>query len=199
MTLKKDNEEILVVTRKKIFSGGKWQGINTEISQKVLELAAKGEFKRRGDIEENPSFQQIIPYIVFRYKDKYFLMQRTAKHDEKRLADMYSLGIGGHINRKDLKEGEDVFNWARREFMEEVDYKGNLNLSILGILNDDNDEVGKVHLGVVILAEGDTGEIQVRDEHKSGEFMFLEEASKLKLENWSKILVESNFLKKDSF
>jgi len=119
-------------------------------------------------------------------------MQRLASHDEQRLANMYSCGIGGHINDEDLKTGETVFDWSKREFAEEVEYKGNLDLKVLGVLNDDSNPVGEVHLGVIIVAEGDSSEIQVKDEHKSGKLVTLDEAMVHldSMENWSRIVFE---------
>jgi predicted NUDIX family phosphoesterase len=189
----KYNEEILVLKTKDIFFLKKWQGINPNFSKKIKELVlTKLEFRKRGEVEEDFSLKQIISYIIFSYKNKYLLTQRLDKPNERRLASFYSFGIGGHLGKKDLENGSSLSDWAKREFEEEVDYKGNLKFETLGVLNDDSNPVGKVHLGLVVLAIGDSPDIKVKDEHKSGELLFLNEAKKnyKNMENWSKIVYD---------
>lgn len=187
--MSKEDEQILVVPRE-IVIPQPWHGIKTTGIEGFEKLVREnGSFRRRADCEEDPTFQQIIPYMVFRHEDKYFLMQRTNTGGEARLHNMYSLGIGGHINELDLA-GETIMDWARREFEEEIDYSGNFTATPLGLLNDDTNEVGKVHLGYVLLLEGDSDQIKIRDEHQSGELMSLYEMRFLTLhmETWSSII-----------
>ncbi|HEV1996767.1 MAG TPA: hypothetical protein VGR61_01365, partial [Candidatus Dormibacteraeota bacterium] len=93
-------EEVLVVPRALVFPDGAWHGfIDADLDRYLEIISAKFEFKRRGDVEEDPGFQQIIPYVVFRHGDRYFLTKRLKESSEKRLRHLYSLGIGGHINR----------------------------------------------------------------------------------------------------
>jgi len=70
----KDDEQILVVKSDTIFKDGRWQGLKTDKLDYFVDLIKKNcEFKRRGDMENDPSFKQIIPYILFNYKNQYFL------------------------------------------------------------------------------------------------------------------------------
>ena len=71
-------------------------------------------------METDPAYKQIIPYLVFTYENKYFLMQRQKKASETRLQSKYSLGIGGHIREEDM-ENCTLVDWAKREFEEEID------------------------------------------------------------------------------
>lgn len=189
--MSKEDEQVLVVKREDLFPKGSWHGINPDESDRVVLLAStKGEFQKRSKVEKEPLVKQIIPYIVFRYQDKYLLMQRLENHTEQRLASLYSYGIGGHLREEDLEKGEGILDWAKREFSEEVDYGGNLHLKVLGVLNDDSNSVGQVHLGIVIIAEGDSTQIKVKDEHKSGKLVSLSEALEHydQMENWSQIV-----------
>ena len=105
----KEDERVLVVGRQQVFQGGTWLGINPDASDRVFNLAStQGEFRKRGDVEEDPSIKQIIPYIVFKHGDRYLLMQRIDTHDEQRLANLYSCGIGGHLREQDLGQGEGI-------------------------------------------------------------------------------------------
>ena len=161
--------------RSKIFAHGTWHGINSENTIKYLKLIlANYTFLPRGKVENDPSWQQIIPYLILEVGGKIFLMRRKGDHTETRLSSMYSIGVGGHVNRKDIRElgklssAAQVFSLAKREFEEEVDYKGTYQTKFLGLLNDDSNEVGMVHLGLVVHLSGDTKDAKVKDEHKSG-------------------------------
>ena len=72
-------ERVLVLAREKIFTPNSWRGVNSDrehIQKVILLTQSDAEFKERDSVEEDPSMKQIIPYLVFRYKDRYFLMQR---------------------------------------------------------------------------------------------------------------------------
>ena len=87
-------------------------------------------------------------------------MQRKGTASEQRLKNKYSLGIGGHIRQEDMTTNS-IFDWARREFHEEVKYAGKLDIEPIGILNDDTNAVGQVHLGLVLLLKGDSEAISL--------------------------------------
>lgn len=166
--MNKDDEQILVVKSDIIFKDGKWQGLKTDNLDYYVDLIKKNcEFKRRGDMENDTSYQQIIPYILFNYQNKYFLYRYLKKAGEQRLKNDYIIGIGGHINKNDVKPGEDVLEAGRdREWDEEVEYKGRLDKKLIGILNDERRPVEAVHLGLVYLFKGDTPDISVKEKDK---------------------------------
>ena len=188
-------ERVLVLAREKIFTPNSWRGVNSDrehIQKVILLTQSDAEFKERDSVEEDPSMKQIIPYLVFRYKDRNFLMHRSGEGKERRLHNKFSLGIGGHIREEDVGS-ENVFKWAEREFHEEVSYPGKFTTEILGLLNDDEtDKVGNVHLGILILVEGDSPEIKIRDEHKSGQLLPLNGIGEHReeMESWSKFVYD---------
>lgn len=186
----KFNEPIIVVKREFLFKNGKWQGINKVGFTEYLALVQQHqESMLRGLAEENFEYKQIIPYLIFRHNNLYFLMQRKSSSSEQRLANKYSLGIGGHLRTEDLK-GTTLFEWAKREFNEEVCYKGNFTITPLGILNLDTTPVEKVHIGFVLLLDGDCADIKVKSELQSGKLVTLEECKKLDLEQWSAVVLD---------
>jgi predicted NUDIX family phosphoesterase len=151
------------------------------------------EFQPRSAMELDPTYKQIIPYMVFQHDARYFLMQRRATTSEQRLKNLYSLGIGGHVQQQDVVS-TDLMDWARREFNEEVAYSGNLTVKTVGILNDDSNEVGRVHMGLVLLLQGDSGDISIKSELKNGQLLTLAECKTYydQLESWSRLVL--NFL-----
>jgi len=195
--LHKGDERILVVRRDILFLKGLFQGLSRDQDRYFEKLVNKKmEFHPRGLMEENFLYKQIIPYLVFHHNGRYFLMQRTNSGSETRLHNRYTLGIGGHIRQEDLI-GVSIVDWARREFHEEVTYAGTLTFEFLGVLNDDSSPVGQVHLGFVYILHGDSDEIAVKSELKSGEMKTLAECKKQYeyLEDWSKIILNKLELK----
>src|SRR3990167_2521932 len=189
---KKSFERVMVVKRDEIFADGIWRGIKTANLQKYLNIiSTRHKFLPRSEVEENPHWQQIIPYLIFEKGDKIFLMRRKSDHTDKRLANMYSIGVGGHVNKKDMGS-RNIMNWAKREFEEEISYEGHYKSEFLGLINDDSNDVGLVHLGLVIKISGDSDNISIKDEHKSGS---LESLSKIgahykHMETWSQIVYD---------
>lgn len=186
-------EQILVVKKDILFAGhSAWHGVNSHNIESIVEIITNHqEYMERATAETDLSYKQIIPYMIFTFNGEYFVMQRKATASEQRLAGKLSLGIGGHMNQEDMN-GKTIFDWAQREFEEEVSYSGNLTIKTLGILNDDTNDVGKVHLGLVLLAQGDNDQISIKDEHKSGVLMSKKECL-IKIdnfENWSKMILQ---------
>lgn len=146
---------------------------------------------RRGDAEENVAFKQIIPYFIFRQNAQYFLMQRANTAGEARLKNKMTLGIGGHLRIDDMRNVP-VSEWGMREFHEEVVFGGGIKITPFGIINDERNAVGKVHLGLVFIVDGLGGDISVRSELKSGGLVSLAEIQKNydNLETWSQIVVD---------
>ncbi len=189
-------ETILVVKRNDICSQEEWTGFKkSDLSNEIAAVKDKAVFMFRPDAETDIRYKQIIPYLIFTHNNKYFLMQRKSTASEQRLASKYSFGIGGHIRKDDI-EGSSLLHWALREFHEEINYSGNLQDLPLGILNDDSTDVGKVHIGFVILLQGDSDKITIKSELKNGQLLTLEECENYynDMETWSQMIF--NVLKK---
>ncbi len=143
--------------------------------------------------EQDESMKQIIPYIAFKHKDKYFVYKRLEKSGEERLVEKFSMGIGGHINPIDVNSKDILWEGMKREFEEEVEYPYDYKTRIIGFINDDSDSVGRVHFGVVFLVKGSNDRIDVKEKDKlSGKMMTLLEAKKFrdKMEGWSQIVYD---------
>ncbi|OIO45458.1 hypothetical protein COU05_01880 [bacterium (Candidatus Gribaldobacteria) CG10_big_fil_rev_8_21_14_0_10_37_21] len=190
------NEEILVIKRDIIFKDTIWQGLKTDNLEHFLDIIKNNfEFKRRGDVENDPSFQQIIPYILFNFENKYFLYKYLEKAGEQRLINDYMLGVAGHINPVDNKQENTIEAGMMREWEEEVDFQGNLlEKKLIGILNDDSRPVEAVHLGLVYLFKGDSAKIVVKEKETiKGEMMTLPEIALCmeKSGGWAPIIYHS--------
>lgn len=188
----KADEKILVVARKKLFPASAPQGLTPFDEQKLHHLITSScEFQWRSKVETDPSFKQIIPYLIFSYDGDLFLMQRSSKTTEQRLKNLYSLGIGGHIREKDLSTPS-ILTWADREFHEEINYAGAYTPQFLGLLNDESNPVGQVHTGCVFLLNGASPHISIKSELASGVLTSPKDclAVRSQLEPWSQIVLD---------
>jgi predicted NUDIX family phosphoesterase len=194
-------EQVLCVKREDIFPDGAWNDfISDRLDWYQSVIRAHHLFKPRAEVEDDPSYQQIIPYVVFRHADRYLLTHRLRASSERRLRKQYSLGVGGHINPGDLEGGDPIADGLKREWEEEVIYEGSFEAKLLGLLNDESSPVSKVHLGVVFLVDGDSPTIEIRETTKlAGELLTLEEMRiyYLGMESWSQ-MVYDRLLRGDS-
>jgi predicted NUDIX family phosphoesterase len=126
------------------------------------------------------------------------LMRRLARGGEKRLHQKLSIGVGGHINPEDLEGMDDrdpVRAGTLREIAEELDIRGETAIEAIGVLNDDSNAVGAVHVGLVqTLSVRGTVEIRERDVLE-GRLVLPSELERLleegaDFETWSERLVE---------
>ncbi len=188
------SEQVLCVKRDEIFPDGAWHGfVSDDLERHQAVIRERHFFKPRSEVEDDPTFQQIIPYVVFRHGDHYFLTHRLRASSEKRLRKQYSLGVGGHINPGDLEAGDPILDGLKREWQEEVNYDGRFEARLIGLLNDDSSPVSKVHLGVVFVVEGDTPNISIRETDKlAGELLTLDEMRiyYLGMESWSQMVYD---------
>ncbi|HEX6547748.1 MAG TPA: NUDIX hydrolase [Candidatus Dormibacteraeota bacterium] len=188
------DEHVLCVNRDDIFPDGAWHGfVETGLVRAQEVIRGASFFMPRSEVEDNPEYQQIIPYVVFRHGDRFFLTHRLKASSEKRLRQQYSLGVGGHINPGDLEHGDPINDGLKREWEEEVEYAGRFEARLLGLLNDDSSPVSKVHLGVVFLVEGDSPQIRIREVDKlAGELLTLDDMRMfyLAMESWSQMVYD---------
>ena len=151
-------EHVLVVPTQIFHSLGYFQGFCAEIGQyrDVLLDAKNVQFRPRSEVEKDPGFKQLIPYMLFCYTDlsgKVSLFQyiRGRGMGESRLRQKRSIGIGGHISAEDREQlSNDVYREGMlRELHEEVVLHTTFTEHCVGLINDDSTEVGSVHLGIV--------------------------------------------------
>lgn len=183
-------EQVMVVERDKIAQYLVERGLVREQLDEILDAIYDGHFfLDRPTAEISPQYKQIIPYVIIRHADSFFLLQRTQKQTEARLHHKLSLGIGGHIN----PDTPDLLDGLHKELEEEVNVAGDYDLTFAGILNDDTTEVGTVHLGAVYVLEAHDRDVTVRETEKmTGRWVEAAELPALReqLETWSQIVYD---------
>jgi predicted NUDIX family phosphoesterase len=160
------------------------------------ELLSHLKWATRGPLEQDPGKKQLIPYVIVTRDDEVWVMRRTRAQSEARLHDKLSLGVGGHLDDAEREAEDPVMCGAQREFEEEVHVHGAsfdaLTWSYVGLLNDDRNEVGKVHLGVVFHVRlTSTQNLSIREQDKlEGSWMRWDAIDAARLETWSQLVAE---------
>ena len=192
-------ENILVVRRSLFDQLGAFQGLCFEVERYLPAFLARENnfFTPRGPAETNPELKQIIPYVLLVHGERVFHYVRGKKAGEQRLVAKGSLGIGGHMNDSD--EGlfaldREAYNVAvQREVAEEVFLETKYTNHVVALLNDDSNEVGKVHLGVVHIFRLESDAARKREAMitESG-FLTIPElcARRDALETWSQLCLD---------
>ena len=162
------------------------------ISELRAAIATHGRFLDRPIAEANPSFKQLIPYVVVRSGELVFLMERTDGGGDPRLHRRASIGVGGHLNPID-GEADPLGAGLRREWAEELIADWEPRFRPIGLLNDDSNAVGSVHLGIVFEVEAAGRGLVVRERTKlAGRWADVGEVAATgdRLETWSRLVAE---------
>lgn len=154
-------ERVLVVPAELFRRLGYFQGFCGNVAPYLDELLrpANMSYRPRDQVERDPGFKQLIPYMIFRHADAagrqtVFQYTRGTGQGEGRLHRKRSVGIGGHISAVDAATNgsrNPYEEGMRRELEEEVAVESPYTARCVGLINDDQTEVGTVHLGVVHL------------------------------------------------
>jgi len=162
---KKRDENVLVFESRLLHEIGHFQGLNPNVEPYISAIFTPGNcfFMPRPAAEQEPRYKQVIPYVILAYGDSVFSYVRGRSSTEGRLVGLRSIGIGGHISDKDAAlPGLELHNEARvsglhrlyidavrREAEEEVSIDCEYEAREVAVLNDDQQEVGRVHFGIV--------------------------------------------------
>ena len=171
--MSKFDEQIIVVSRELLFDNEKnaFNGFlskNDVQGEEIFNTFKNYEVKRRGYMEEDPSYKQLISYCLLENEnDEILVYQRLSGGGEERLHGQSSVGVGGHMNNV---VGADSINEvlrvnAQRELNEEVGLSEDRsqNMEYIGFINDDTNAVGKVHIGVVFKIKVKSSDVEVRE------------------------------------
>jgi predicted NUDIX family phosphoesterase len=199
----KMDEMIIVAPRNEVFNNEEltFQGVNSDkeiLKQVVSNLANSYSVMRRGDAEENETFKQPIPYCVLKRGNEVFVYERLQGGGEARLHNKLSMGVGGHMNKFEVEDFyEQLSVNLERELDEELQIDGErLSLETVGLINDDENEVGKVHIGLLVIAElKEDAEVSVKETDQLKGYWYNAESLKEKdtydrLESWSKFVAD---------
>jgi len=151
-------EQVLVVERKVLEQVRMFNGLAFDVDRYLGKIFVPGvpRFIPRSQAEKDPSYKQLIPYVIMSYNGKYLSYVRGKRTGETRLLGLRSIGIGGHINPIDADNSslfaylyENYLTAVKREVAEEVSVETSHTDRVVALLNDESNDVGRVHLGIV--------------------------------------------------
>ena len=165
-------------------------------------IARAGFFVERDHAERTPSLKQVIPYSLVVRGGRVLCLRRTRGGGEARLHDKLSIGVGGHVNPEDLpgdEGGDDRVRMLERATHrevaeEELSIEGAYTLERVGLLNDDSNPVGAVHVGLVQVITVE-GSVTVREtDQLEGSFVPAEKLHRMlaagaDFESWSSLII----------
>jgi predicted NUDIX family phosphoesterase len=195
-------EQVLVVPRLVVEGVGMFHGLVFDVDSYLEKLFAADvpRFMPRPEAEKDPTHKQLIPYVLIRCGEKYLTYVRGKRAGETRLVGNRSMGIGGHINPVDNEvplfgvDYREIYeNAVQREVDEEINIDGSRSDRIVALLNDDTNEVGAVHLGVVHVLTVDNENVTRNEQMITQlEFMTLEQlhAVRDEMETWSQLCLD---------
>ena len=205
--MNKNDEEVYALSVKDLFSGSDYfEGALFYQDTNILNnIYQKAKPVKRGVCENDPTMKHVIPYVVLTSdKQRIFVTRRTQNQTEERLHGKASVGLGGHVGPySNCSVAEAIAFGALRELNEELTgmrffnfAKKIFELKLMGYVNWDQDDVGKVHFGLIynihvdsILSKG----INIKEtENMTGEWMSYKAAKKItNYETWSFCILES--------
>ncbi len=198
-------EQILVVPADFIKSLGHLEGFEIDVDRFLLPILASNQlsYRPRAAMEVDPSFKQLIPYVVMQWTDPndglvhVFTYTRGGGSGESRLRAKRSIGVGGHISSEDADGDDDPYlTGMRRELDEEVTIECDYIDQREGLLYDPSNEVGRVHLGVIHRFTLDQPTVTSNEaELRDGEFLTVAELRSQydRLETWSQLCLDALF------
>lgn len=190
-------EYVLVFERSLLERLGSFQGLSFDVDKYLTNIIEQREycFMNRTEAEVKQEFKQLIPYVILMHGDEVVTYRRGKLLTEGRLLHNLSIGFGGHISSSDPSLFQDVYeSGLERELEEEVEIGTSFDLDAVALINDDENEVGRVHFGIVYLAHLDEPTV-VAKEKSINEIKFeriRDLAKKIdSFENWSQICINN--------
>jgi predicted NUDIX family phosphoesterase len=184
------SEQVLVVPREAVVPGEGWLGVRRDgVGAALAAVARDGRFVLRSTAEVDATLKQVIPYLILRDGQRWFLMRRTKAGGDARLHDRWSIGVGGHLTPGD----GDVLGGLRREWAEELVADFVPDFTPVGLLNDDTTPVGAVHIGIVYVADAAGRPVEIRETDKLvGTFTTTAEVAAVResMETWSRLVFD---------
>ena len=174
------------------------KGLIRENSEILKTFARNGLFRKRSELEEDPSFKQIIPYSVISSGDSFYLFKRSSGQTEKRLHNKFTLGAGGHMNPGGFAVSKEQYfiDELKRELFEEVRLLNGClieDIEFIGLINDDTIPVGKFHIGLLYNILVSNKEVYINETDKmTAEWIDKSNLAEFYngMETWSKIIFD---------
>ncbi len=206
----KMDEMIVVAPRKHVFHDESltFQGVvsnHERVATIMNRINRHFSEMRRGNAEEDETYKQPIPYVVIRKGNDIYAYERLKGGGESRLHQKLSIGFGGHMNATSSSDFKEMLETnTERELHEELNFDPSFikGTKTIGLINDDENDVGRVHIGILsVLDLAEEATVTVKETNQlSGMWLSVDQLSETetfeRLETWSQFVID--ILKKAS-
>jgi predicted NUDIX family phosphoesterase len=193
------DELVLSVPRAVLEACGPFHGFTADTARYLPRLLGPAalRFLPRRQAEDDPSFKQLIPYVVLRCGGLVFHYRRGRAGTEARLRALRSIGVGGHVCADDGDAATAYRAGLLRELAEEVEIEPGWRERCVGLINDDRTPVGSVHLGIVHVLDLASPRARRREAALEGDGFAPLDAlrrDRAAFETWSQFLLDGDAL-----
>ncbi|RJO61023.1 phosphoesterase [candidate division WS5 bacterium] len=189
------DEYVLVFPTDLIKTIGYFEGLSFEPDKFVLAIEETASFRPRSAVEDDPLYKQLIPYVIITHGQSVLSYRRGTRSTETRLAGNRSIGIGGHVSATDPNLFTPSYvEGMNRELREEIEINTPYTIKLVALLNDDSNDVGKVHFGLVHIMALKERNISKKEQVISDlKFIPIEDLSRTieEYENWSQLCIRN--------
>lgn len=193
MKTKSSDEYVMVFPANILETLGYFQGLHLDPSKYIGNIESQATFRLRSKVENDFLFKQLIPYVIVTHNGSVLSYRRGARSSESRLKGNRSIGIGGHISASDPNLFSSSYEQGMyRELNEELRIDSTYNIKLVAMLNDDSNEVGRVHFGLIHLLILSEAKVTNNEQAISDlKFLSYEKLSSSidEYENWSQICI----------
>lgn len=158
-----------------------------ELTPQICDLVeVQHEYLEREPLETDPTYRQVIPYILVESPKGFCLMQRCKGQGEARLLGKHYIGAGGHV-----EDGHSIYYTALKECTEELGLPLR-KLELTGLMLTDGSPVDDVHVCVLGKAYSDYTDFKSPEGSlHNAQWVSREEllAHADKMEKWSQLIV----------
>lgn len=195
MKSKDKDEYVLVFPAELLHMLGYFEGLSFEPTKYISAIEENASFRHRATVEDDPLYKQLIPYVIIIHEQSVLSYRRGTRSSEARLTGNRSIGIGGHVSARDPNLFTPSYiKGMNRELREEIRIETPHTITLVALLNDDSNDVGKVHFGLIHLLILEEQKVS-KNEQAISDLKFIHKEHLLKsveeYENWSQLCIRN--------
>lgn len=153
-----DPTRVLCIKQEDFASQEGWNRVRSGQTSAIYQYVRQnGVFLPRDDVEDDDDYLQIVPWIVVQRYDRLWVMERLATAEDPRLDSPWTLGISGHVEEPPTSVVDPIAWNTRKLWHDTVILDRSCRAHLVGAIKDNENQVGKHHLGLLFFIGLQTG------------------------------------------